>query len=102
MVGMNLQGSSRGSPVTISRKHCRIHVSDIQPTSLRFTADGLCLWPRTDAHMPDMSNAGRSIPVLNFTREVSKKLMIIDSASKNRKFTIFRLQLENSDYEMNI
>jgi hypothetical protein len=52
--------------------------------------------------MPDMSNAGRSIPVLNFTREVSKKLMIIDSASKNRKFTIFRLQLENSDYEMNI
>jgi hypothetical protein len=68
---------------------------------MRFTADGLCLWPRTDAHMPDMSNAGRSIPVSNFTREVPKKLTIIDSASKNRKFTIFHLQLENSDYEMN-
>jgi hypothetical protein len=64
------------------------------------------VWLRTDGYMPDMENAGKSIPISNFTREVPKKMTVVTpsakSSSQDKFFIVFSLVSDNKDYAMRI
>jgi hypothetical protein len=64
------------------------------------------VWLRTDGYMPDLENAGKSIPISNFTREVPKKMTVVipsaKSSSQDKFFIVFSLVSDNKDYAMRI
>jgi hypothetical protein len=65
------------------------------------------VWLRTDGFMPDPENGNKAVPISNFTREVPKKMQVIQPSkgqkSQDPAFVIFHLQSENKDdYQMRI